>query len=228
MHGNAVDAAIGAAICLGVVSPGSSGLGGGSFMLLYNASNKSSVFFDGRETAPRAAHKDMYANDSSLAYIGALSIAIPGQISALYKAWQMHGKAEWYEIVMKSYNLAKNFEVSSTLASHIEKEATTLQTDKRFAFLKTYLRGRYGRFVRTGDFLQNHALANTINMIAAYGDTYLTKEDGAYLLSKDLTSAGSIIASDELSDYEAVVRDSVVSSAMGYKYYGAPPPSSGK
>lgn len=54
--GHAVDAAVAAALCLGVVSPASSGIGGGSFMLLTLASRVAKAF-DMRETAPLLASK---------------------------------------------------------------------------------------------------------------------------------------------------------------------------
>lgn len=54
--GHAVDAAVAAALCLGVVSPASSGLGGGAFMLLRLANGVAKAF-DMRETAPALASK---------------------------------------------------------------------------------------------------------------------------------------------------------------------------
>lgn len=52
--GHAVDAAVAAALCLGVVSPASSGIGGGAFMLIRTADGKAQAF-DMRETAPKKA-----------------------------------------------------------------------------------------------------------------------------------------------------------------------------
>lgn len=52
--GSAVDAAVTVALCLGVVSPASSGLGGGAFMIVRLSSGEASAF-DMRETAPLAA-----------------------------------------------------------------------------------------------------------------------------------------------------------------------------
>ena len=49
--GHAVDAAVAVALCLGVVSPASSGIAGGAFMLL-RLSNGKAQAFDMRETAP--------------------------------------------------------------------------------------------------------------------------------------------------------------------------------
>jgi gamma-glutamyltranspeptidase/glutathione hydrolase/leukotriene-C4 hydrolase len=50
--GGAVDAAVAAALCLGVVSPASSGVGGGAFMLVRLADG-TAIVYDSRETAPR-------------------------------------------------------------------------------------------------------------------------------------------------------------------------------
>ncbi|GMI98064.1 gamma-glutamyl transpeptidase 1 [Hibiscus trionum] len=61
--GHAVDAAVAASLCLGVVSPASSGIGGGAFMLLREANGKAQAF-DMRETAPFKASMNMYAGNS--------------------------------------------------------------------------------------------------------------------------------------------------------------------
>src|SRR5262245_36136156 len=61
--GNAVDAAVGAALTLGVAAPAGSGLGGGGFALYYNAKNRTAEVLDFRETAPKGATRDMYLSD---------------------------------------------------------------------------------------------------------------------------------------------------------------------
>ncbi len=88
LGGNAFDAAIAVSAVLAVVEPSGSGLGGGGFWLLHRASDNFEVMIDGRETAPNAAHRDMYLDqqgnvDKRLSLDGALAAAIPGMPAAL-------------------------------------------------------------------------------------------------------------------------------------------------
>jgi gamma-glutamyltranspeptidase/glutathione hydrolase/leukotriene-C4 hydrolase len=143
--GNAVDAAIAASLCLGVVSPASSGLGGGAFLLFYNSSDRASAFYDGREVAPQKAYRDMFLKDPKAAQSGGLAIAVPGQLRALRLAWERHGSMPWYDIVMPSAELAKSFCVSSTLARHISAVKATIMSDAKYGELRSFLMGPYGR-----------------------------------------------------------------------------------
>ena len=79
--GNAIDAAVAAALTLGAVDGHNSGIGGGCFMLIRLADGRF-IAIDGRETAPAAATHDMYLRDgkadTSLSQTGALAPATPG------------------------------------------------------------------------------------------------------------------------------------------------------
>ena len=59
--GSAVDAAIASLLCVGVINLHSTGIGGGGFMVLYNATNKTATAIDHRETAPGRANSSMYS-----------------------------------------------------------------------------------------------------------------------------------------------------------------------
>src|SRR4051812_44748752 len=79
--GNAIDAAVAAALALGVVDPATSGIGGGCFLLTRTRDGKL-VALDGREMAPAAATRDMYVRggkaDTRLSQTGALAVGVPG------------------------------------------------------------------------------------------------------------------------------------------------------
>ena len=83
---NAIDAAVATALCLGVVNPGSSGIGGGCFILFHDSSSSSTSFIDSREFAPGAATSDMYDNLPPTASInGPLAAAVPAELKGLEK-----------------------------------------------------------------------------------------------------------------------------------------------
>ena len=68
--GTAVDAAIASCLCLGVVNLHSTGIGGGGFMVVYNATTNTSTVIDFREVAPMSAYEDMYNEDPNLGLNG--------------------------------------------------------------------------------------------------------------------------------------------------------------
>jgi gamma-glutamyltransferase 1 (EC:2.3.2.2). Threonine peptidase. MEROPS family T03 len=61
--GSAVDAAIAVQLVLNLVEPQSSGIGGGAFLLHWDAETKELKSYDGRETAPAAARPDRFLRD---------------------------------------------------------------------------------------------------------------------------------------------------------------------
>ena len=61
-NGTAIDAAIATLICLGLIHPHSSGIGGGGYMLLYKRSSKTATYLDFRETAPGRSTPDMFVD----------------------------------------------------------------------------------------------------------------------------------------------------------------------
>ena len=82
--GNAIDAAVAAALTLGVCDNANSGIGGGCFMLVRLADG-TMLALDGRETAPAAATRDMFIRnghgDTNLSQTGALASGVPGSLA---------------------------------------------------------------------------------------------------------------------------------------------------
>ena len=156
--GNAVDAAVGTTLCLGVANPASSGLGGGAFILIHSdrahhearyEPSKSPKFedkrdpnfpidkrkvtevIDCRETAPGAATRDMFLSKPNYASaIGGLSVAVPGELRGLELAHARHGSLSWAEVLEPVIQMATNgVPVSAHLAGDIK---TMIGRSKKF------------------------------------------------------------------------------------------------
>ncbi len=92
--GNVVDAAVASSFALSVVRPASCGVGGGGFMVLWNAESQQAVTLDYRETAPAAATRDMFASSpegEAESVRGGRAIAVPGTVAGLCFAAEQYG-----------------------------------------------------------------------------------------------------------------------------------------
>ena len=121
--GSAVDAAIATQMVLNVVEPQSSGIGGGAFLLTWDAASKTLLNFDGRETAPAAATADLFLDAAGKplprkeAMESGRSVGVPGVLAALKLAHDKYGKLPWSELFAPAIKLARDgFAVSFRLA----------------------------------------------------------------------------------------------------------------
>ena len=125
--GSAVDAAISAALCQGVVVPQSSGLGGGFIATIYIKETGTIETINSREVAPLAAFKDMYAGGRS-SREGGLAVAVPTELKGLFELHQKYGKLKWSEIVDPVAEIAQNgFKVARYLAGIFEERGEKIK-----------------------------------------------------------------------------------------------------
>ncbi|TXG69397.1 hypothetical protein EZV62_004332 [Acer yangbiense] len=235
--GHAVDASVAAALCLGVVSPASSGIGGGSFMLVRLASGKARAL-DMRETAPMQASQNslksyifvaiplqnMYAGNATLKASGILSVAVPGALAGLHKAWKQHGKLPWERLVRPAEDLARRgFKVSPFLRMQMERTKSGILADKGLRDVFTL----NGNLLEIGDICHNKKLAETLRVISKLGVKAFYNGSVGFNLIKDIQKAGGILTIRDLQRYEVKIREPISTNIMDLKVIGMPPPSSG-
>ncbi|TYI54242.1 hypothetical protein E1A91_D11G060900v1 [Gossypium mustelinum] len=221
--GHAVDAAVAASLCLGVVSPASSGIGGGAFMLLREANGKAQAF-DMRETAPLKASMNMYAGNATLKATGALSVAVPGELAGLHKAWKQHGRLPWERLVKPAEILArKGFKISPYLRTQMESSKSAILADKGLREVFT----SNGELLQVGDICYNKKLAETLRKISIYGTKPFYNGSIGLNLVRDIQRAGGIMTLDDLKRYEVKMREPISANILGLKVLSMPPPSSG-
>ena len=236
MGGNAVDSAVSAALCLGVVNPVSSGLGGGAFILVHmlgndNGSNpkRSVEVIDARETAPAAATFDMYDNlppESSTE--GGLAVAIPAELKGLEVAHKRHGVLPWKTLVLPAITLAEQgFKVRAHLGDAIQRNEEKIRRNDELCRVLSK-DGKRKELLKTNDVLKQPVLGSTLRKIMQMGSAAIYKGDLATKLAHEVQENGGIITFEDIQNYTAVVRDPLIAyNVGGYDIIGIPPPSSG-
>ncbi|CAI5461697.1 unnamed protein product [Closterium sp. Yama58-4] len=221
--GNAVDAGIATVLCMGVVNPMASGLGGGAFILIRSA-NGSAEFIDCRETAPAAAHQDMFEGHEEDIRKGGLSVGVPGEIAGLYLAWQRHGRLTWRDLVTPAADMAENgFHVAAYLANSLAASNATILSDPGLSAV--FAPG--GKLLRKGDTCYRPTLAATLKAIAEQGPDALHRGERARALVQEIQAMGGILTEQDLENFQAELREVLLGKAFGLEFLMAPPPSSG-
>lgn len=236
--GTAADALVAAQAVLGLVEPQSSGLGGGGFLLYYDAASGEVQAFDGRETAPAAATENYlrWIDDVDRtepkpdARASGRSIGVPGVVRMLEDVHDAHGKAPWGELFAPAVTLADDgFDISPRLATAIESSAEELSADPEAA---AYFLDDQGNPKAEGTRLNNPAYAKTLGVIAADGAAGFyqgTVAENIVAAAAD-TSGGrtpSLMTTDDLAGYVAKAREPLCTPYRGKEICGMPPPSSG-
>ncbi|MBX9575251.1 MAG: gamma-glutamyltransferase family protein [Caulobacteraceae bacterium] len=229
--GSAVDAAVAVQAVLGLVEPQSSGLGGGAFMMHYDAETGDITSFDGRETAPAAATPELfYENGRPLGFRDAVlsgrSTGVPGAVAMLGLAHQKHGRLAWSALFGDAERLARDgFVVSPRLAGFAASRTGQGGTE----WAEAYFTKPDGSRVVAGDLLKNPAYAQTVADLAAGGPDALYH---GRIAAEILTAVGAqprpgSLNSEDLRTYEPKERGALCRPYRLYLVCVPPPPSSG-
>ncbi|PJI91263.1 gamma-glutamyltranspeptidase/glutathione hydrolase [Yoonia maricola] len=231
--GTAADAMVAVQAVLGLVEPQSSGLGGGAFLVWYDATSGEVTTLDGRETAPLAVTPTLFQTDDGEpmqfwdAVVGGRSVGTPGTPMLMEEAHARWGRAEWGGLFTPAISLAEDgFTVSERLASSIADGAERLQTFSRTA--DYFFPG--GEALQAGDTLVNADYANTLRLIAAHGsEAFYEGPIADDIVATVRTAAGNpgVLTATDLEIYEVIERDPVCVPYRTTEVCGMGPPSSG-
>jgi gamma-glutamyltranspeptidase/glutathione hydrolase len=228
--GNAVDAAVAVAFALQVTLPRAGNIGGGGFMLVYDAESDSTIAIDYRETAPLAATRDMFLDehgnaDAQLSRRSHKSSAVPGTVAGLYLAHQKFGHLPWRELVQPAVELARGgIVVSKGLATMLSNNRTLLC---QFEAACGYYFKEGGEDYEFGERLVQSDLADTLALIAEQGPDVFYRGEIADKIIAEMETGGGLIDRESLAAYEPVIRKPVRGQYRGYEVVSMPPPSSG-
>lgn len=236
--GSAIDAAVAVQMVLNLVEPQSSGIGGGGFLVYFDAAKRSVATYDGRETAPAAATGNYlrWISDTQTtppvpdARASGRSIGTPGILRLLEAAHGDAGKLTWKELFAPAIQIAGDgFRIGPRLAQAIALSAGALARDPAS---RGYFLDAGGAARPAGARLANPALAQTLQAIADGGAAAFYTGAIAQDIVDEVadTTGGTTPGATTLADlagYRAVRRAPVCAPYRDYQVCGMGPPSSG-
>ncbi|QDX27848.1 gamma-glutamyltransferase family protein [Sphingomonas suaedae] len=230
--GSAVDAAVAIQAMLSLVEPQSSGVGGGAFMVRYDAKTKGVTVYDGRETAPAGATPDMFIGPDGkplgfrTAVLSGRATGVPGVVRMLALAQKKHGKLAWRDLFADAERTATNgFTVTARLGRFINSSGPQANTPDSLA----YFRNADGSKTKAGDTLRNPAYAAFLRRLATQGPDAMYKGETARRIVARVREGdlASSMTEADLATYKPVVRDGLCNPYRAYILCAPPPPSSG-
>jgi len=238
-NGNAVDAAIATALCVGVVNAHSAGIGGGGFMIIYDKKKGESKAINFRETVVEQERADNMRQFQHLMYEWKERvektrvpgegefIGVPGELRGFETAWKKYGSLPWKDLFGPAIEIAtKGFKATPALVSAVEKNGANVTNDPGLSELFR----PNGRFIKEGDLIKRTKYGRTLQKIAELGPDIFYTGEMAKQVVKDLNSVGSKITMDDMKSYKATelkALESELPGVKGYKILTVPPPAGG-
>ena len=236
--GSATDALIAAQLVLNLVEPQSSGIGGGGFMIHWDARREQVTTYDGRETSPLNSPDDIFApyaggngtpRDFTGAALGGKSTGTPSLVQMMEMAHEEHGRLRWARLFEPAIALAQDgFVVSPRLAALIERDAERL---KRHPSTAGYFFKEDGSPLVAGDVLRNPEFAESLQRVAEFGGDAFRSGPivdaivGA--VQNDEEGFRGFLSHEDFALYEPLERPAVCGFYRTYRICGMGPPSSG-
>ncbi|MDT7855017.1 gamma-glutamyltransferase, partial [Rubrivirga sp. S365] len=225
--GNAVDAAVATGFALAVTFPIAGNVGGGGFMVV-RFPDGTATAVDYRETAPAAATRDLFIDDSTgairpdLSRRGALASGVPGAVAGLLYAHERYGRLPLADVLAPAIGLARDgYALSRAQAERFDSYARSFSSTGAARYFV-----REGGFAE-GDTFRQPDLAAVLERVRDGGRDGFYRGRTADLLVAEQERGGGLITHADLEAYRPVERAPLVGHYRGHRVLSMPPPSSG-
>ncbi|KAM9757937.1 glutathione hydrolase 7-like isoform 1-T1 [Menidia menidia] len=215
--GSSVDAAIAGALCLGVVHPHVSGVGGGGVMLIHDMQKNETMVINFQGSAPKAVKEEMLQNASEIK--AGLLVGVPGMLMGLYSAHRLYGSLSWVDVVSRAADVAREgFNVSHSLADAI----SAIQGEKLLErFRDLFIPD--GRALSPGSYIRMPGLAEALEagLLNFYRGT-LSEE-----IASEVQANGGVLSREDIGNYSVEVQQPLEGRYREFIIQVPPPPSAG-
>ncbi|KAM8755254.1 glutathione hydrolase 7 isoform 1-T2 [Acanthopagrus schlegelii] len=220
-QGSSVDAAITAALCLGIVHPHTSGIGGGGVMLVHDIRKNETRVIDFRETAPSAIHEEML--QTNLDQNPGLLVGVPGMLSGMYQAHQLYGRMPWKDVVTMAADVARNgFNVTHDLAEALAK---VKDQNMSGAFRDLFLPN--GQAPLAGLLTRRLDMAAILDAVSVEGISEFYSGNLTQEMAAAVQARGGVLTEDDFGNYSTVLQQPAEITYQGHHVMAAPAPHAG-
>jgi gamma-glutamyltranspeptidase/glutathione hydrolase len=228
--GNAVDAAVVAAMVVAVVQPFSSGVGGGGWATVHDAGSGRTEVLEFHGRVPRATDAHLFTPDAEglvdgpaleASGRGLLGSLVPGAPAGWAELLAARGTLSFAEALQPAIGYAESgFAVSNVLHNTMIGAVDKLRAWPSTA--NVYL--RHEQPYEVGATLRQHDLASTLRLLAAHGPQVAYTGVLAERMTAFYRANGGTLSMDDLADYRPRWAPALVGRFRGRRVVGAPAP----
>lgn len=224
-NGTAVDAAIAALFCNGVVTMQSMGLGGGFLMTIYKKDERKAYFLNAREKAPLKAKNELYKDNQSISRNGALAIGVPGELKGYWELYQRFGTLAWKDLIQPSVDICNKGYIMS---QHQYNGLKSRNIQKPDANLREWFVDKNDEYRKPGTTIFPKKLCKTLSLISMSDGNDFYNGTISKMLVEDIKELGGIITAEDFRNYEVQWMEPISFNFQnGDTVYTSPPPGSG-
>ncbi|XP_012285801.1 glutathione hydrolase 1 proenzyme [Orussus abietinus] len=227
-NGSAMDAALAALICNGMVNMQSMGLGGGFLLTAYEKASERAFVLNARDAAPLAAHVHMFDNlPSQASRAGGLAVAVPGELAGYWEAHERFGKLPWADLFWPSIELCENgYNLTKPQYGDLFFNKDNIYGDP--VLREWFIDPETRTFRKPGSIIRPKELCKTLRIIAERGASELYNGSLGRFLVEDVQRRGGVLSMQDLRQYRAKWEEPVATNfSDGTTLYSSGLPGSG-
>ena len=224
--GSAIDAAIAANACLGLMEPTGCGIGGDLFAIVWDSQSGQLHALNGSGRSPMGLTLDYFKENGydKIPALGPLPVSVPGAVDGWFELHGKFGNLPMTEILQPAIDYARNgFPVTELIAYYMERNSRYLA--KYPGFKETYMPN--GRTPKKGEIFRNPRLANTLEKIATEGRDAFYKGDIARTIASYVQEQGGFLSYEDLASHQSEWVTPVSTNYRGYDVWEIPPNGQG-
>ncbi len=223
--GNAIDAAVAAALALCVCEPAACGLGGQTMMLIHLAQPRRTFALDGSSRAPNRATREMVA-ERAVQLRGHKATTVPSTLAALDYARRQYGTLALSRLLEPAIHLAEHGYPVTALQNRLAK--------REFKHLRNHTAGPLilkggTRAYSIGAVFRQPTLAETLRRIAGRGVKEFYRGQIALQIHDDMEARDGLLHRDDLAQIPQPIERRPISCHFGpLRVITFPPPGAGR